>query len=166
MNGELLPAAVSMGSVAQRRAVQYVHQDPRATFLDHRSVLDQVARLAVLLRGEDQESVRAVAAQLLEDLGLDPATCARGATTLSGGQLQRAAVARALASQPAVLVCDEVTSALDGDKKQELLHALDRVRNDHATTVVLISHDLPLVAQVSDRVAMIEDGRLRWTQQR
>jgi peptide/nickel transport system ATP-binding protein len=105
-----------------------------------------------------------VAAQLLEDLGLDPATCARRATTLSGGQLQRAAVARALASQPAVLVCDEVTSALDGDKKQELLDALDRVRNDHATTVVLISHDLPLVAQVSDRVAMIEDGRLRWTQ--
>jgi ABC-type glutathione transport system ATPase component len=60
-----------------------------------------------------------------------------------------------------VLVCDEVTSALDGDKKQELLHALDRVQNEHATTVVLISHDLPLVAQVSDRVAMIEDGRLR-----
>nr|WP_214370625.1 ATP-binding cassette domain-containing protein [Pseudonocardia sp. H11422] len=87
---------------------------------------------------------RSQAAGLLERLGLDPDACRRRPRSLSGGQLQRAAMARALVSRPAVLVCDEVTSALDADNRDQLLHAIDALRRDHDTTVLLITHDLPL----------------------
>jgi peptide/nickel transport system ATP-binding protein len=158
VDGERLPAAVTRRSVAQRRAVQYVHQDPRATFLEHRPVLDQVARPAVLLRGETAAAARSQAAGLLDRLGLDPATSARRPRALSGGQLQRTAVARALAARPAVLVCDEVTAALDAGNQEELVLVLDDLRRHHGTTVLLISHDRALVRTVADRIAVIEDG--------
>ncbi|WP_253258724.1 ABC transporter ATP-binding protein [Pseudonocardia sp. N23] len=161
VDGELLPARIGRRTRAQRRAVQYVHQDPRATFLAHRPVIDQVARPAVLLRGVNAEAARAEAGSLLARLGLAAEVAARLPRTLSGGQLQRAAVARALVVHPSVLVCDEVTSALDAAHRDHLLTAIDALRHDHDTTVLLISHDLPLVERVADRVAVVEDGRVR-----
>jgi peptide/nickel transport system ATP-binding protein len=145
---------------ADRRRVQYVHQDARATFRPHRPVLEQVARPAVLLRGASRAEAREAAAALLGRLGLDPATAERRPGTLSGGQLQRAAVARALVARPEVLVADEVTSALDARHRARVLAALDGLRRTHATAVLLISHDLPLVEQVADRVLVVEDGRV------
>jgi peptide/nickel transport system ATP-binding protein len=146
---------------AERRIVQYVHQDPRSTFRQHRPVVEQVARPAELLHGVAPTRARADAGALLARLGVDATTAARRPSTLSGGQLQRAAVARALCARPAVLVCDEVTSALDAAHRDELLDALDALRHDHATTVLLITHDIPLVERVADRIVMIENGRLR-----
>jgi peptide/nickel transport system ATP-binding protein len=146
---------------AERRLVQYVHQDPRSTFRPHRPVIEQVARPAELLHRVPPARARADAAALLTRLGVDTATAGRRPATLSGGQLQRAAVARALCARPAVLVCDEVTSALDAAHRDGLLDALDALRRDHATTVLLISHDIPLVERVADRIVMIENGRLR-----
>ncbi|MHA6622279.1 ABC transporter ATP-binding protein [Pseudonocardia sp. DLS-67] len=160
VDGEPLPAGIGRRSAAQRGAVQYVHQDPRATFRPHRPVLDQVARPAVLLRGEPAGRASARAAELLDRLGVDAAVAARRPGTLSGGQLQRAAVARALAARPAVLICDEVTSALDATHRDGLLDAIDGLRRAHGTTVLLISHDHVLVDRVADRVLTVEDGRL------
>jgi len=161
VDGALLPARIGRRSRAQRRAVQYVHQDPRATFLAHRSVIDQVARPAVLLRDVPAAAARDEAHELLTRLGVAPEVAARRPTTLSGGQLQRAAVARALVAHPAVLVCDEVTSALDAAHRDHLLAAIDALRHDHDTTVLLICHDLSLVERVADRIVVAEAGRAR-----
>ncbi|OLT02824.1 hypothetical protein BJF90_28800 [Pseudonocardia sp. CNS-004] len=161
VDGDVLPARIGRRSTAQRGAVQYVHQDPRATFRTHRPVLEQVARPAVLLRGEPAGGASARAAELLERLGVDAAVAARLPGTLSGGQLQRAAVARVLAARPAVLICDEVTSALDETHQTELLNAMDDLRRANGTTVLLISHDAELVARRADRVLRLEDGGVR-----
>src|SRR5690606_23483920 len=123
-------------TAAQRRAVQYVHQDPRSTFRPHRPVDEQVARPAVLLRAIPKDAALAEARDLLARLGVDPAVASRHPVTLSGGQLQRATVARALVARPAVLVCDEVTSALDAAHCDHLLDAIDGLRRDHGTTVL------------------------------
>jgi peptide/nickel transport system ATP-binding protein len=159
VDGEPLPARIGRRTGAQRRAVQYVHQDPRATFHKHRPVVEQVARPAVLLRGEPADRALAEAGELLARLGVTAEAAARRPGALSGGQLQRAAVARALAARPAVLVCDEVTSALDAARRDELLDAIDGLRRDHGTTILLISHDRILVDRVADRVVTVEDGR-------
>jgi peptide/nickel transport system ATP-binding protein len=161
VDGATLPARIGRRSRPQRRAVQYVHQDPRATFLARSPVLDQVARPATLLRDLPAAAAREEAGKLLARLGVAPDVAARRPATLSGGQLQRAAVARALVARPAVLVCDEVTAALDAAHRDHLLAAIAALRHDHGTTVLLISHDLPLIERVADRTVLVADGCLR-----
>ncbi len=147
------------GAVPARRAVQYVHQDCRSAFLDHRSVLDQVARPAVLLHGSSHADARAGALALLDRLGLARDTVARRPGGLSGGQLQRASVARALLVRPSVLVADEATSALDGGHRRLLLDELGRARREEGLAVVLISHD-PVTVAAADRVLALSGGRV------
>ncbi|TCK22843.1 ABC transporter ATP-binding protein [Pseudonocardia endophytica] len=159
VDGEVLPTADAR-SLAQRRLVQYVHQDARSSFLRRKPVLDQVARPAELLRGVAPASARDEATARLDRLGVDAATAARRPSGLSGGQLQRAALARALLADPAVLVGDEITSALDAAHRDELLAVLDALRAERGTTVVLVSHDLPLVASVADEVTVLDGGRV------
>lgn len=146
------------GAVPGSRAVQYVHQDCRSAFLDHRPVLDQVARPAVLLRGASRADARAEALVLLGRLGLTGETVARRPGGLSGGQLQRASVARALLARPSVLVADEATSALDDAHRRLLLDELGRARRDDGLAVVLVSHD-PATVATADRVLALAEGR-------
>ncbi|GIG59557.1 ABC transporter ATP-binding protein [Longispora fulva] len=156
VRGEVLPARLDRRDLAQRRRVQYVFQDPHASFDQRRPVLDQVARTAIRLRGLATGPAHAEADALLTRLGVAPATAGRRPGGLSGGELQRAAIARALLAEPDVLVCDEVTSALDPLTQRALMDLLAGL----ATTLVLISHDLPLVAEMSDHLAVLADGQL------
>ena len=142
-----------------RRAVQYVHQDCRSAFLDHRPVLDQVARPAVLLRGRSPADAGAEATVLLGRLGVEAETAARRPVGLSGGQLARAAVARALLAGPSVLVADEVTAALDAEHRRLLLDELQRARRADGVALVMISHD-PATLAAADRVLALADGRV------
>ncbi|MCD2197375.1 ATP-binding cassette domain-containing protein [Actinomycetospora endophytica] len=143
-----------------RRAVQYVHQDPRATFAPRRAVLEQVARPAVRLRGLGSEAARAEAVAVLGTLGVDETTARRRPRALSGGQLQRTAVARALLARPDVIVADEATSALDADHQAGLVEVFDQVRRAHGTALVLVSHDLELVGQVAGTTVVLAAGRV------
>ncbi len=113
LDGTALPRSLRHRSRAQLAAVQYVFQDSRAAFDEHRPVLAQVARTAVRLRGADQESATAEARTTLARLGLADELTRRRPGELSGGELQRAALARALLARPRVLICDEITSGLD-----------------------------------------------------
>uniref|UniRef100_UPI003F496938 ABC transporter ATP-binding protein n=1 Tax=Nonomuraea bangladeshensis TaxID=404385 RepID=UPI003F496938 len=136
--------------------VQYVFQNALASFDPYRAVVDQVARTAVRLRGLPVPAAREEAVETLAALGLDPGAGRRRPHALSGGELQRAALARALLGRPDVLICDEITSGLDPVTEAEvfdLLTALD-------VTLIVISHDLPLAARIADRVAVLHDGRL------
>ncbi|MDY0816048.1 ABC transporter ATP-binding protein [Kitasatospora purpeofusca] len=160
LDGEPLPRSVRRRGPRRLAAVQYVFQDARSAFADHRPVLDQVARAAVRLRGRTPPQAAAEAATLLAELGLDPAKAARPPGGLSGGELQRAALARALIANPAVLVCDEITAGLDADTRASILaHLADR-RDRAGLALLFVSHDPAAVAALADRVATLADGRL------
>ncbi|ALE81698.1 ABC transporter ATP-binding protein [Pseudonocardia sp. HH130629-09] len=156
----LVPSAgtVRVDGAGTRRPVQYVHQDCRSAFLDHRPVLDQVARPGVLLHGRSRAGAHADAAALLARLGVARDVAARRPGGLSGGQLQRASVARALLARPAVLVADEATSALDAEHRALVLAELRRACGD-GLAVVLVSHD-PVAVSAADRVVTVADGRV------
>ncbi|MER7013826.1 ATP-binding cassette domain-containing protein [Saccharopolyspora sp. NPDC000359] len=143
----------------RRTQVQYIHQDARASFDEFRPVLAQIARTARLTRGASAAQARAEAEQVLASVGLDQAQADRRPDTLSGGQLQRAAVARALLAKPAVIICDEITTGQDPINRAELLGLLGATLRTTAVGVVLISHDLGAVAAVADEVLVLDAGR-------
>ncbi|MGH8931332.1 MAG: ATP-binding cassette domain-containing protein, partial [Egibacteraceae bacterium] len=103
---------------------------------------------------------RAEVARLLQRVRLAPDLADRYPRQLSGGERQRVAIARALAARPLALVCDEVTSALDVSVQADVLELLDELRRDLGLALVLISHDLGVVARLADRVLVLDDGRI------
>ncbi|MFF8291460.1 ABC transporter ATP-binding protein [Streptomyces sp. NPDC016309] len=160
LDGSPLPRSLRDRTRGQLAAVQYVFQDARAAFDEHRPVLDQVARTAVRLRGADCDAATAEALRTLAGLGLDARLVRRRPAGLSGGELQRAALARALLAEPRVLVCDEITSGLDTVTRRGLLRTLTgllRERGDLA--LVLITHDLDTAAP-AHRIAVLDGGRI------
>ncbi|QUH03366.1 ABC transporter ATP-binding protein [Saccharopolyspora erythraea] len=159
LDGTVLAPAVQRRTKIQRRRVQYVHQDARASFDQFSPVLAQVARAVRLARGGGKQEARTEAARLLSGAGVTPEQTGRRPGALSGGQLQRAAVARALAADPAVLVCDEITSGQDPVHQAGLLELLADAVRSTGVALVLISHDLPAVASVADEIYVLEAGR-------
>ncbi|WP_328689152.1 ATP-binding cassette domain-containing protein [Streptomyces phaeochromogenes] len=160
LDGVALPPSLRDRARAQLAAVQYVFQDARASFDERRPVLDQVARTAVRLRGVPPREARAEAAEVLNSLGLADELAARSPARLSGGELQRAALARALLARPRVLVCDEITSGLDTVTRRgilDLLAGLLRDRDD--LSLVLITHDLD-TARLASRIAVLDAGEV------
>ncbi|MFF5724784.1 ABC transporter ATP-binding protein [[Kitasatospora] papulosa] len=158
LDGTELPRSLRDRSREQLAAVQYVFQDARAAFDEHRPVLDQVARTAVRLHGAEPGEAVAEARRVLTDLGLAEELVRRRPGLLSGGELQRAALARAILARPRVLVCDEITSGLDPVTGRALLDLLAALMNRReAPAVVLITHDLDTAAP-ADRVAVLDGG--------
>ncbi|MCX5197432.1 ATP-binding cassette domain-containing protein [Streptomyces sp. NBC_00249] len=159
LDGEPLPRSLRTRDRAERAAVQYVFQDARAAFDPYRPVLDQVARTAVRLRGADPADARREALRTLSGLGLTEAQALRRPDGLSGGELQRAALARALPAGPRVLVCDEITSGLDARTRTALLDVLADLRERTGLSLVLITHDLEAATALADRIAVLDAGR-------
>ncbi|MEU8193931.1 ABC transporter ATP-binding protein [Microbispora amethystogenes] len=143
---------------SRRSRIQLVDQDPLSSF-DPRFTVERVVGEAVPGRMPRRRR-RERAAALLGQVGLDPALLDRVPARLSGGQRQRVAIARALASDPEVLVCDEPVSALDVTVQAQILALLARLRREAGVALLFISHDLGVIRQVCDRVAVMKDGRL------
>ncbi|MBQ0851617.1 ABC transporter ATP-binding protein [Streptomyces sp. BH-SS-21] len=160
LDGVALPRSLRDRGRERLAAVQYVFQDARASFDEHRPVLDQVARTAVRLRGVAAPEARAEASATLESLGLSEELAARVPARLSGGELQRAALARALLARPRVLVCDELTSGLDTVTRRGLLDLLATLLRDRDDlSLVLITHDLD-TARLATRIAVLDGGEV------
>ncbi|MFE9008015.1 ATP-binding cassette domain-containing protein [Streptomyces sp. NPDC007875] len=159
LDGRPLPRRIDRRTPTQRRAIQYVHQNSAGSFEEHRPVLDQLAYTARLLRDLRHEEATAEAVEAAGALGLDQALLHRAPDRLSGGQLQRCALVRALTARPALLVCDEVTSALDTVSRQRVLDALPRLLAPARTALLFISHDLPAVRALTREAALFEGGR-------
>ena len=141
-----------------RRHVQPVLQDARAAFNPRRRVASSIAEPLVVHGGHDPAvHARAVAA-LLEEVGLTAAMAERRPDGLSGGQLQRASIARALACEPAALVLDEPISALDVSVAAQVLNLLRDLRQRRGLAYLFIAHDLHAVAHVCDHVAVMYLG--------
>lgn len=160
LDGRALAPSLRRRSRADLAAVQYVFQDARASFDPHGTVLDQVSRTAVRLRGMSPGQATAAALETLAEVDLPPGTARRRPGELSGGELQRAALARALLAEPNVLICDEITSGLDTLTQATVLDHLRRLARRRGLTLVVISHDLGVVARLADHVAVVADGRL------
>ncbi|CAM5608459.1 dipeptide ABC transporter ATP-binding protein [Streptomyces fumanus] len=142
-----------------RRDVQMVFQDPVSSLNPRRSVGESVAD-PLRARGERDPAVRARVTELLERVGLDAAHYDRYPHEFSGGQRQRVGIARALAADPRVLVCDEPVSALDVTTQAQVVALLDELRRELGLALVFIAHDLAVVRQVSDRLAVMRAGRV------
>nr|WP_030857451.1 ATP-binding cassette domain-containing protein [Streptomyces sp. NRRL S-37] len=160
LDGTPLPRSLRDRSRTQLAAVQYAFQDAHAAFDEHRPVVRQVARTAVRLRGTDEDTATREALTTLAGLGLPEELAHRHPGRLSGGELQRAALARALLARPRVLVCDEITSGLDTLTRRGILDVLTSlVRERDQLSLVLITHDLDTAA-LAHRVAVLDAGEL------
>lgn len=141
---------------AARRDIGMVFQ--HFNLLSSRTVFDNVA-LPLELAGMDKTAIRERVNPLLELVGLTH-LADRYPAQISGGQKQRVGIARALASRPKVLLSDEATSALDPETTRSILDLLRQVNRELGLTVVLITHQMQVIKQVADRVAVIEAGRI------
>jgi peptide/nickel transport system ATP-binding protein len=158
--GEPLATEVGRRSRAQRRAIQYVFQNPWGSLNPRRRVGASVAITAQYLCGLSRSAAEEVAVQTLLDVGLRADHAQAMPQHLSGGQRQRAALARALAAGPDVLVCDEVTSSLDASVQADIVALLKRIQAERGLSMVFITHDLALAGELAHRVAVLKDGRL------
>ena len=141
-----------------RREVQVVFQDPRSS-LDPRMTIDQIIRepLECLNLLEDHD---ARIDEVLDHVDLLRKMRARYPHELSGGQRQRVAIARALAPRPTVLIADEPVSALDVLVRDEILQLLAGLTDNLGLTIILISHDLSVIARLCDKVVVMQHGRI------
>jgi len=155
--GSALPARRDL---AHRRAIQLVQQNPLSSLNPKRSVGASL-RLALDVHGIGDKAGRAErTGQLLEEVGLPADYRKRSPSSLSGGQRQRVAIARALACQSDIVVLDEPTSALDVLVQARVLRLLNELRAARGLTYIFITHDLSVVRNIADRVAVFEKGKL------
>jgi peptide/nickel transport system ATP-binding protein len=144
-----------------RTRVQMIFQDPISSLNPRRRVRDSVAEpLDIWSRGTPAER-RQVVDDILADVGIDPERAAVARPhEFSGGQCQRISIARALVLSPTLLICDEPVSALDVSVQAQVLNLLEDLKARYSLTMMFIAHDLAVVKNISDRVAVMYLGRL------
>lgn len=157
LSGERLEPGLSRRSREQLRQIQYIFQNPDASLNPRRRVR------AILERPLDHFGIDFDAAALenaLESVGLHANYLERFPEQLSGGERQRVAIARALLVKPQLLICDEILSALDVSVQAKIVELLASLKAQHAVAMLFISHDLAVVRQLADRVAVLYLGEL------
>ena len=141
------------------RKIQMVFQDAHGSFNPRRkigqSMADTIRHLST-----DPRPVHEQVAALLEDVGLPSSYGDKYPHELSGGECQRAAIARAMSVHPEILICDEATSALDVSVQAKVVKLLMKLADIHSMSLIFITHDLPLVSRISDRILIMNRGEL------
>ena len=159
LRDEVLPPAARSRSDAARQQIQYVFQNPYASLNPRRTVGQTIARqLELFFPGRRDMGERV--GECLERVALSASAAAAYPDELSGGERQRVAIARALAAEPAVMVCDEITSALDVSVQAAIIDLLRELRTDMGLSLLFITHNLALIRTIADRVAVMTEGRI------
>jgi peptide/nickel transport system ATP-binding protein len=144
-----------------RPRIQLIHQDPVSSLNPRRTVRQIVEEPLKIWRKGDAATRGAVVDEMLEAVGLDPGqVSSKRPREFSGGQCQRISIARALVLEPKLIVCDEPVSALDVSVQAQILNLLGEMKQRFGLTMLFISHDLSVVKNVSDRVAVMYLGKL------
>jgi peptide/nickel transport system ATP-binding protein len=156
LGDDVLPEAARARSNESRREIQYVFQNPYASLNPRRTVGQTIARQLALFHPGGGSKV----SECLERVALSSSAANRFPDQLSGGERQRVAIARALAADPKLLVCDEVTSALDVSVQAAIIELLGRLRQQMGLSLLFITHDLALIRTIADRVIVMTDGRI------
>jgi peptide/nickel transport system ATP-binding protein len=155
-----LPEAARRRSREARKEIQYIFQNPYASLNPRRTIGQTIGRqLQLFYPGSRADTGRRVA-ECLERVALSSSAASRFPDQLSGGERQRVAIARALAAQPSVLICDEVTSALDVSVQAAIIELLGELRKEMGLSMLFITHDLALIRTIADRVAVMNEGRI------
>ncbi|MFE9485135.1 MULTISPECIES: dipeptide ABC transporter ATP-binding protein [unclassified Streptomyces] len=148
------------GRLTRDARVQMVFQDPVSSLNPRRSIGESVADPLRASGERDETAIRARVRDLLTRVGLAPESYDRYPHEFSGGQRQRVGIARALAAEPELIVCDEAVSALDVTTQAQVTALLAELQQELGLALVFIAHDLAVVRQVSDRVAVMRRGRI------
>ncbi len=143
-----------------RRHFQMVFQDPYGSLNPRLRIGDAIAEPMAVHRLAGRAARPARVGELLEMVGLVPAAARRYPHEFSGGQRQRIGIARALATRPALLIADEPVSALDVSVRAQIINLLARLQSELGLTLLVIAHDLAVVEQIADRVAVLYLGRI------
>ena len=160
LRDEVLAASARGRSREQRRSIQYVFQNPYGSLNPRRTVGQIIRQPIELIRTASGQDADRRVAEMLERVSLTAAYAQRYPDQLSGGERQRVAIARALVSEPAVLVCDEVTSALDVSVQAAIVNLLGGLQRDLGLSMLFVTHNLPLVRSIAQRVAVMSEGRI------
>ena len=144
-----------------RTRLQFIFQDPISSLNPRRKVKDIVAEpLRIWKRGTEDER-KAQVREVLDAVGLDPDVAAeKRPHQFSGGQCQRISIARSLVLEPKLIICDEPVSALDVSVQAQILNLLEDMKSRYGLTIIFIAHDLAVVKNVSDRVAVMYLGKI------
>jgi peptide/nickel transport system ATP-binding protein len=143
-----------------RKQIQYVFQNPYASLNPRRTVGQTLARqLQLFFPGHRRDAAQKVA-DLLERVALSATAANRYPDQLSGGERQRVAIARALAAEPSLMVCDEITSALDVSVQAAIVELLRDLRMHTGLSMLFITHNLALIRTIADRVIVMTEGRI------
>ena len=140
--------------------IQMVFQDAVGSFNPRRTVGAMIGETICRLCTPDARATEKRVTELLAEVGLPSSYATRYPHEMSGGECQRAAIARAMAVHPEILVCDEATSALDVSVQAKIISLLLHLQREHGMSLLFISHDLPLVSSIADRVLIMQNGRI------
>jgi peptide/nickel transport system ATP-binding protein len=159
-DGEEVTAMEAEGIARYRKQIQMIFQDPFSSLNPRMKVAQIVAEPLLHHKLLSPDQVGGRVAELLDRVGLTRAAGQKYPHEFSGGQRQRISIARALATQPRFLICDEPTSALDVSIQAQILNILKDLQEHLGLTMLFISHDLPVVRQMCDRVGVMKQGQL------
>ena len=159
MDGQDLLACSPTQLRAMRKHIQMVFQDPMASLNPRKRVVDLIAQ-GPIVHGVDPQKAREDARRLLELVELSPAAATRFPHEFSGGQRQRIGIARALALEPKVIVADEPVSALDVSVQAQVLKLLADLRDRLNLSLLFVTHDLRVAAQLCDRIIVMQKGEI------
>jgi peptide/nickel transport system ATP-binding protein len=159
-DGTSLPPRLKSRAKDQLRRVQMIYQMPDVALNPQHTLLETIGRPVAFYFNRSREEVRARAAGLLRQMDLPESFITRKTGELSGGQKQRVSIARALAAEPDLIICDEVTSALDQLVGEEILRLLKRLQDELGVAYLFITHDLGTVKRVANKVVVMLNGRV------
>ena len=158
--GETLPPALAQRTREQKRRIQMIYQMPDVALNPHQTLLDIIGRPIDFYFGRSRADIRKRVLELLRMMDLPESFIDRKPGELSGGQKQRVGIARALAAEPDLIICDEVTSALDQLVGEEILRLLKHLQDELGIAYLFITHDLGVVKRIANKVTVMLKGKM------
>jgi peptide/nickel transport system ATP-binding protein len=159
-DGTPLPRALKQRNKETLRRIQLIYQMPDTALNPRQTVRDVIGRPLEFYRGLSGRELDRKVGELLRLIELDEGLIDRLPSELSGGQKQRICIARALAAEPDIIICDEVTSALDQIVQEEILKLLMRLQQETGVTYLFITHDIATVRAIADEVVVMHRGKV------